>query len=64
MNANRFHARRPEPLSPADRARQAAAVARMEKRNAWKRAKSRLSRLAVICIAIGLTVALFYSATN
>lgn len=44
-------------------ARCAAAVAAYDKRIAREAAVNRLARLAICCIAAGLAVALFYSAT-
>lgn len=51
-------------VTPADRARMAAAVAKAERLAAAKRARERLARLAVCCIGVAVAVALFYAATN
>jgi hypothetical protein len=51
-------------VTASDRARMAAAVAKAERLAAAKRSRERLARLAVICIAVGLAVALFYAGTN
>lgn len=62
MNRNRSHT--PTAYTAEDRARMAAAVVRHDKALSRKAAINRLSRLAVVCIGLALTVALFYAATN
>lgn len=64
MNTNRTHANRPSRLTQADRERMAQAVAQGDKRRRDARARERLARLAVACIALAVVVSLFYSATN
>ena len=64
MGSNRFHANRPTAYTPADRARQAAALARHDARLARAAAKNRLYRIAYACAVIAVGVALFYSAIN
>lgn len=63
MNANRHHSNRPSALTPADHARQRAAVAAYDKRQATARRIARLLRLAYVAGAVALAVHLFYSAT-
>lgn len=53
-----------ETLSPEQLQRQADAVAAYHARQARKRRNERLCALAVTCIVIAVSVALFYSATN
>ena len=64
MNINRNASLRPTAITPADRARQAAAIARHDAAIARKAAWSRIYRLAYTCAVIAVGVALFYSATN
>lgn len=64
MNTNRHASNRPTAITPAGRARQAAAIAAHDARLARAAAKNRLYRIAYTCGAIALGVALFYSATN
>lgn len=64
MYANRTHANRPTRITAADRARQAAAIARHDKRQAQARARERVARLAVFAMAIIAGVMLFYGFTN
>lgn len=64
MTRNRDHANRPSALTPADRARMAAAIAAHDKRIARAAMWNRLSRLACCALAVAVAVALFYSATN
>lgn len=64
MYANRTRANRPTRITAADRARQAAAIARHDKRQAQARARERISRLIAYCAVIVIGVALFYAATN
>lgn len=64
MYANRTHANRPTIITAADRARQAAAVARHDKRQARDRARERIARLIVIGCFIVAAVAGLYAATD
>ena len=64
MNINRNASNRPTAITPVDRARQAAAIARHDAAIASKAAWNRIYRIAYTCAAIALGVALFYSATN
>ena len=64
MNINRNASLRPTAITPADRARQAAAIAAHDARLARAAAKNRLYRIAYTCTVIAVGVALFYSATN
>lgn len=64
MYANRTHANRPTRMTAADRARQAAAIARHDKRQAQARARERIAHLIVICCFIVAAVAGFYAATD
>lgn len=67
MNAetrNRHHARRPTGYTPADHARQRAAVAAWEARIAAARRRERLARLAYWACALALAVSLFYAAAH
>ena len=64
MNANRHHADRPTALTPADHARQRAAVAAWDARIAAARRRERVARLAYWAAALALAVSLFYAATN
>lgn len=64
MYANRTHANRPTRITAADRARQAAAIARHDKRQAQARARERINRLITCCAVIVIGLVLFYSATG
>lgn len=61
---NRDHADAPSRITDADRERQRAAIARLDRAIAAQRRRERVARLAVCGIAIGLTVAAFYSLSN
>lgn len=64
MYANRTHANRPTRITAADRARQAAAIARHNKRQERERARERINRLIVIGCFIVAAVAGFYAASE
>lgn len=64
MYANRHHAARPSALTAADRARQAAAVARADAARAAARRREVLSRLIVCALAVAAGLALFYAASE
>ena len=64
MNINRNASLRPTAITPANRARQAAAIAAHDARLARAAAIARLQRLAYWLAFVALTVTLFYSATN
>lgn len=57
-------AARPDKITPLDRARQAAAVARHDRLRAQARARERIARLIVIGCFIVAAVAGFYAATD
>lgn len=54
----------PSPITESDRIRMARAVAAYDARQAAKRRRERIARLACVACAVALGVALFYSATN
>lgn len=64
MYANRHHAARPSALTAADRARQAAAVARADAARAAARRRELLARFAVVALAVAAGLALFYAASE
>lgn len=64
MYANRHHAARPSALTAADRARQAAAVARADAARAAARRRERVARFAVVALAVAAGLALFYAASE
>ena len=54
----------PSPIIESDRIRMARAVAAYDARQAAKRRRERIARLAYVAGVLALAVALFYSATN
>lgn len=64
MYANRYHANRPSPLTAADRARMAAAIARFDAERAAALRRERLARAAAVALIIAAGVALFYAASE
>lgn len=64
MYANRYHANRPAPLTAADRARMAAAIARFDAERAAALRRERLARAAAVALIIAAGVALFYAASE
>ena len=57
-------AARPDKITPLDRARQVAAVARHDRQRAQARARERVARLVVFACFIVAAVAGFYAATD
>lgn len=64
MTRRIVRAAQPDRITPADRARMAAAVARADAARAAARRRERVARLAVVALVIAAGVALFYAASE